>query len=48
MANAKGFFPEHHPNFLGTYWGSISSPYTAEVVESADGVVMAGAVLNVR
>ncbi len=21
MANAKSFFPEDHPNFIGTYWG---------------------------
>ena len=21
MANAKSFFPEEHPNYIGTYWG---------------------------
>ena len=48
MANAKGQFPEEHPNFLGTYWGSISSPFCAELIESADAVVVAGPILNVR
>jgi len=46
MANAKGFFPEDHPSFMGTYWGSVSSPFTAEIVESADAAVVAGPILN--
>ena len=24
MPNAKSLFPEHHPNYLGTYWGVVS------------------------
>ena len=24
MPNAKGFFPEEHPRFIGTYWGVVS------------------------
>lgn len=26
MPNAKGFFPEDHPQYVGIYWGGISSP----------------------
>ena len=26
MANAKSFFPEEHPNFIGTYWGQVLRP----------------------
>lgn len=48
MANAKGQFPEHHPQFMGTYWGAVSSPFCAEVIESADAAVVAGPILNVR
>jgi TPP-dependent 2-oxoacid decarboxylase len=29
MPDAKGFFPEQHPQFIGVYWGSVSSPGTA-------------------
>lgn len=36
MPDAKGFFPEDHPGYVGIYWGSVSSPGVAEVVESAD------------
>ena len=25
MANAKSFFPEEHPNYIGTYWGQARS-----------------------
>lgn len=42
MANAKGFFPESHPAYIGTYWGPVSSPGCAEVVESADVYLFAG------
>jgi pyruvate decarboxylase len=46
MPDAKGLFPENHPNFIGRYWGSVSSHHVAEVVESSDLVIMAGPVLN--
>ena len=46
MPNAKGFFPEDHPNFIGTYWGQVSSPYCCETVEAADAYVFAGALIN--
>jgi TPP-dependent 2-oxoacid decarboxylase len=46
MPDAKGHFPEAHPQFIGTYWGTISSPHTAEVVESSDLVIIAGPLFN--
>ena len=46
MAAAKSFFPEDHPQFIGIYWGEISSPGTQAVVDWADGVVSIGAVFN--
>ena len=44
LADAKGMFPEGHPRFMGTYWGAVSWPAVAEVVESADLVVTVGCV----
>jgi indolepyruvate decarboxylase len=46
MPNAKGFFPETHPGFIGIYWGSVSSPGVAAVVESADVYLYAGPVFS--
>ena len=44
--SAKGFFPESHKRFLGTYWGQVSSPYCSEVVESCDVYMFVGAIHN--
>jgi len=46
MPNAKGFFPEEHPNFVGIYWGPVSSPGAEAIVESADVYLFAGPVLS--
>lgn len=46
MPDAKGLIPENHRNFVGKYWGTVSDHHVAEIVESADLVIMAGAVLN--
>lgn len=43
MPNAKGFVDEQQENFIGVYWGPVGSPGCAEVVESADMVLFAGA-----
>jgi len=32
---AKGMFPEDHPAYAGLYWGPVSAPGVAELVESA-------------
>lgn len=36
MPDAKGFVSETHPNYIGIYWGSVSSPGCAPIVESSD------------
>lgn len=46
MPNAKGLFPEDHPNFIGVFWENISTPYTGEVVVSSDVYLMAGPVFT--
>jgi pyruvate decarboxylase len=46
MPDAKGFFPEEHPQFIGVYWGSVSSPGTEPVVNGADMILAAGPVYS--
>ncbi|CAK8541982.1 unnamed protein product [Lathyrus sativus] len=46
MPSAKGMVPEHHPHFIGTYWGAVSTAFCAEIVESADAYVFAGPIFN--
>ncbi|GAB4814493.1 hypothetical protein N2152v2_001539 [Parachlorella kessleri] len=46
MPAAKSFVPESHPQYMGTYWGQMSSPSAGEVVESADAYLFAGAVFT--
>lgn len=46
MPSAKGMFPEHHPHFIGTYWGAVSTAFCAEIVESADAYLFAGPIFN--
>ena len=46
MPNAKGFFPEDHPQYVGIYWGEVSSPQSQAIVDWADLIVAAGAVFN--
>jgi pyruvate decarboxylase/indolepyruvate decarboxylase len=42
MPNAKGFFPEDHPQYIGTYWGPVSSPGCEPVLDWADLILAAG------
>jgi TPP-dependent 2-oxoacid decarboxylase len=42
----KGMFPETHPGFVGLYWGPVSWPGVASVVESADAYLLAGTILS--
>ncbi|KAI3677581.1 hypothetical protein L6452_36847 [Arctium lappa] len=42
----KGLVPEHHPHFIGTYWGAVSTAFCAEIVESADAYIFAGPIFN--
>lgn len=46
MPAAKGLVPEHHPRFIGTYWGAVSTTFCAEIVESADAYLFAGPIFN--
>jgi pyruvate decarboxylase len=46
MPNAKGFFPEDHPQYAGIYWGEVSSPQSQAIVDWSDLVVAAGPVFN--
>ncbi|XP_038882334.1 pyruvate decarboxylase 2-like [Benincasa hispida] len=44
--SAKGMFPENHPHFIGTYWGTISTAFCGETVEIADASIFIGATLD--
>ncbi|KAL5575289.1 hypothetical protein UlMin_016988 [Ulmus minor] len=46
MPSGKGLVPEHHPHFIGTYWGAVSSSFCGEIVESADAYLFAGPIFN--
>ncbi|GFQ07287.1 pyruvate decarboxylase 1 [Phtheirospermum japonicum] len=46
MPSAKGLVPEHHPRFVGTYWGAVSTAFCSEIVESADAYIFAGPIFN--
>ena len=46
MPDAKGLFPESHGGFIGTYWGEVSSPKCAAIVESSDCQLFAGPNFN--
>lgn len=46
MPTAKGMVWEHHPKFIGTYWGVASTSFCAEIVESADAYLFAGPIFN--
>ncbi|WP_447972157.1 alpha-keto acid decarboxylase family protein [Nitrospira sp. Kam-Ns4a] len=42
----KAVFPEHHPNFIGTYMGAAGHPYARRLVEESDCLLMLGAWLT--
>ncbi|XP_057956663.1 pyruvate decarboxylase 1-like [Malania oleifera] len=46
MPSAKGLVPEHHPHFIGTYWGAVGTAFCGEIVESADAYLFAGPIFN--
>ncbi|KAK2643523.1 hypothetical protein Ddye_025286 [Dipteronia dyeriana] len=46
MPSVKGLVPEHHPHFIGTYWGAVSTAFCAEIIESADAYIFAGPIFN--
>lgn len=46
MPDAKSFVAETHPNYMGIYWGPVSSPGCAAIVESSDLYVFIGPNFN--
>lgn len=38
----KAVFPEHHPNFIGTYMGAAGHPYARQMIEESDCLLMFG------
>ncbi|OBG28579.1 alpha-keto acid decarboxylase family protein [Mycobacterium sp. 852002-51057_SCH5723018] len=46
MPNAKGFFPEDHPQYAGIYWGEVSTPHCQAIVDWSDLIVAAGPVFS--
>lgn len=38
----KAVFPEHHPNFIGTYMGAAGHPYARQMVEASDCLLLLG------
>ncbi|KAI4306853.1 hypothetical protein L6164_030097 [Bauhinia variegata] len=44
LPSAKGQAPEQNLNFIGTYWGVVSSRFCCEIVETADAILFAGPV----
>lgn len=46
MGAAKSFFPEDHANYVGTFWGSASSPHVCDIFNWADSVIALGCIFN--
>ncbi len=46
MPTAKGFIDETQNSYMGIYWGAISSPSCANIIESSDAYLFAGTVLT--
>ncbi|MGE3921099.1 MAG: thiamine pyrophosphate-binding protein [Gammaproteobacteria bacterium] len=46
MPDAKGFVSEQHPNYIGIYWGAVSSPGCCEIIESSDCYLFIGPQFN--
>lgn len=46
MPDAKGFISEEHPNYIGIYWGTVSSPGCGEIVDSSDAYLLIGPNMN--
>lgn len=43
MPDAKGFVSEEHENYIGIYWGEVSSNSCSEIVDSSDCYLFIGA-----
>ncbi|KAK7734219.1 hypothetical protein SLS53_007867 [Cytospora paraplurivora] len=43
---AKGMFPEDHPQFVGVFWGQVSTKAADAILNWADAIICAGCVFN--
>lgn len=43
---AKGMFPEDHPQFVGCFWGQVSTLAADAILNWADAIICAGCVFN--
>ncbi|WP_170759082.1 thiamine pyrophosphate-binding protein [Ruegeria lacuscaerulensis] len=46
MPNAKSFLSEADDNFMGIYWGPVSTPGCGEIIDAADGLLFVGPVFT--
>jgi pyruvate decarboxylase len=46
LPDAKGLITESHPQFMGVYWGGISSPQVSDIVESSDLMIFVGPIFS--
>ena len=46
MPGAKSFFPEEHDQFVGVYWGEVSTLGANSIVDWSDGLLCAGALFT--
>jgi len=46
MGAAKSFFPEDHPSYVGTFWGSASSPGVREIFDWTDSIIAIAPIFN--
>lgn len=45
-AQREGLLPEDHPQYVGIYWGEVSSPGCQAIVDWSDLIVAAGPVFS--
>jgi pyruvate decarboxylase len=46
MPGAKSFFPEQHPQYVGIFWGEVSTKGADTMVDWSDGILCAGTVFT--
>jgi pyruvate decarboxylase len=46
MPNAKSFFSEEHPQYIGIYWGGVSNPGCRCIVDWADVILASSPVFS--
>ncbi|KAJ9149359.1 Pyruvate decarboxylase [Pleurostoma richardsiae] len=46
MPSAKGFFPEDHAQFVGVFWGQVSTDGADAIIDWSDGILGGGVVFT--